>query len=71
VTQTKSRTSRTWVVVELSPESDGRTQVRVTHVRVTHLGFGSEPHWQETKAYFESAWAYVLDQMAKNLAHRG
>jgi hypothetical protein len=66
VTQTKSRTSRTWVVVELSPESDGRTLVRVTH-----LGFGSEPHWQETKAYFESAWAYVLDQMAKNLAHRG
>ncbi len=66
VAQTKSRTSRTWVVVELRPESERRTLVSLTH-----LGFGSEPHWQKTKAYFESAWAYVLDQMAKNVAHRG
>ncbi|MEM8835057.1 MAG: SRPBCC domain-containing protein [Planctomycetota bacterium] len=57
----ESRDLRTWVVVEFE-ESEGGTRVRLTH-----LGFGDEAHWQETKAYFQKAWPHVLDQFAKNL----
>jgi uncharacterized protein YndB with AHSA1/START domain len=60
--QPDSRAQRTWVVVELQPAGDGATRCRLTH-----LGFGSAPHWQETRAYFEQAWPYVLERFRENL----
>ena len=60
--QAKSRVQRTWVVVEFEPRGDA-----ATHCRLTHLGFGPDDHWQETKAYFENAWPFVLEQFGKNL----
>jgi len=60
--QPESRAKRTWVVVELEPRGE-----RSTHVRVTHLGFGDAPHWDETRAYFEKAWPHVLAQFRAHL----
>ena len=39
-----------------------------TRVRLTHLGFGEGPGWDETYAYFDSAWSRVLDGMRSALA---
>jgi uncharacterized protein YndB with AHSA1/START domain len=63
VTQPRTRLERTWMVIEIEPAGDAHTRVRATQ-----LGFGSGPHWDETHAYFEKAWAYVLDQMANSFA---
>lgn len=60
--QPESRARRTWVVVETSPEGEGATRVRLTH-----LGFGPEPHWEETREYFRKAWPYVFEQFRKHL----
>jgi uncharacterized protein YndB with AHSA1/START domain len=59
VTQPQSRVKRTWVVVEIEPQPGGKSLVRATQ-----LGFGVEPHWDETRDYFEKAWASVLDRIA-------
>ncbi|USN99204.1 MAG: SRPBCC domain-containing protein [Phycisphaeraceae bacterium] len=59
-TQPESRAKRTWVVVELGERPNGKC-----HIRLTHLGFGTEAHWDETYAYFDSAWERVLDTIAK------
>jgi len=56
-TQATTRAKRTWVVVELTPEGEG------TRVRLTHLGFGEGPEWDETFNYFGNAWAFVLNRM--------
>lgn len=63
--QPDSRARRTWVVVEFEPTADGGT-----HLTLTHLGFGSAPHWDETRNYFEAAWPTVLSRFKKNLEHR-
>ena len=64
-TQPQSRGKRTWVVVELTPvEGDGGP---ATRVGLTHLGFGPEDHWTETREYFAKAWPYVLSQFKANL----
>lgn len=60
--QPESRALRTWVVVELTPEGPDST-----HVRITHLGFGAEAHWDETFAYFQRGWPAVLATLKKNL----
>jgi uncharacterized protein YndB with AHSA1/START domain len=65
-TQPDSRAQRTWVVVETSPADGG-----ATHVRLTHLGFGPEPHWVETREYFQKAWPHVLEQFRTNLEAQG
>jgi len=60
--QPESRAKHTWVVVEFEaadPDS--------THVRLTHLGFGNAPHWDETFEYFTKAWQHVLGQFKKYL----
>ncbi len=49
------------VVVELTP-SPGAPETS-TDVTLTHLGFGPEPHWTETRQYFQKAWPYVLGQL--------
>ncbi len=59
--QPESRALRTWVVVEFR-ETEGATAVSLTH-----LGFGREPHWDETFEYFQGAWAFVLEQFKANL----
>ena len=61
--QKDSRAQRTWVVVEFEPVKDNKT-----HVRLTHLGFGEEPHWQKTREYFQQAWVHVLRQFQENFA---
>jgi uncharacterized protein YndB with AHSA1/START domain len=60
--QADSRAQRTWVVVETTPADGG-----ATHVRLTHLGFGPEPHWVETYEYFRKAWPHVLETFRKHL----
>jgi uncharacterized protein YndB with AHSA1/START domain len=65
VSQPQSRVRRTWVVIEIEAESDGKSRVRATQ-----LGFGEGPHWDETKDYFEKGWTYVLDQMAGNFSNQ-
>jgi len=61
--QAESRAKRTWVVVELEDAGEGETLVRLTH-----LGFGEAAHWDETYAYFDKAWEYVLGTMAESFA---
>ena len=56
--QPDSRLSRTWVVVETDA-----VDAEHTRVRLTHLGFGDGPNWDETMAYFEKAWGYVLGRL--------
>jgi uncharacterized protein YndB with AHSA1/START domain len=63
VAQARSRVKRTWMVIEIKPEQNGKSRVRATQ-----LGFGAGPDWDETRSYFEQAWAYVLDQMAGSFA---
>ncbi|MCB9913618.1 MAG: SRPBCC domain-containing protein [Planctomycetes bacterium] len=59
--QPQSRELRTWVVVELAEVDEG------THVTLTHAGFGHEPHWEETRAYFQTAWPGVLATLREGL----
>ncbi len=63
VVQARSRVKRTWMVIEIKPERNGKSRVRATQ-----LGFGVGSDWDETRSYFEQAWAYVLDQMAASFA---
>ena len=65
ISQPQSRVMRTWVVVELTPQPGNQT-----HVKLTHLGFGPEPHWVETRDYFEGAWEHVLNQMESSFKGR-
>ena len=65
ISQPQSRVMRTWVVVELTPQAGNQT-----HVKLTHLGFGPEPHWVETRDYFEGAWEHVLNQMESSFKRR-
>lgn len=61
--QPESRAWRTWVVVEFDDAGgDDRTRIRLTH-----LGFGVEAHWEQTKAYFAEAWPRVLAAFAAGL----
>ncbi len=60
--QPESRAMRTWVVVEFEPTSDGGT-----HLTLTHMGFGSAPHWDETVRYFDAAWPTVFSSFKKDL----
>ncbi len=63
--QPESRARRTWVVVEMSPVDGDES---ACEVRLTHLGFGTEPHWDETYGYFDAAWGHILDRMAERLS---
>ncbi len=60
--QPDSRLARTWVVVETEALDSDHTRVRLTH-----LGFGDGPSWDETMAYFDKAWEYVLAQLESAL----
>jgi uncharacterized protein YndB with AHSA1/START domain len=60
--QVDSRAKRTWVVVEFEATDSGGT-----HVRLSHLGFGSAAHWDETYEYFQAAWPVVFANFKQNL----
>ncbi|MAE71542.1 MAG: hypothetical protein CME06_13875 [Gemmatimonadetes bacterium] len=64
--QPESRAKRTWVVVEFERSREGGT-----HLTLTHLGFGTAPHWQETFEYFSAAWLHVLEQFKRALEGGG
>lgn len=65
-TQPESRAKYTWVVVEFADTEDGGTKLTLTH-----LGFGTEAHWDETFEYFSKAWPHVLEQFKTTLETRG
>ena len=50
------RSSNTWVVITFTP-----TSARSTRVRLVHTGFLVGADWDDYMAYFERAWASVLD----------
>ena len=52
------RESHTWVVITFSESPTG------TDVHLVHTGFGSGDDWDAYMAYFEKAWAYVLELLA-------
>jgi uncharacterized protein YndB with AHSA1/START domain len=61
-TQPESRAKRTWVVMEFAEGAAGGTRLRLTH-----LGFGEGEKWDETYAYFDSAWGRVLQAVGEAL----
>ncbi|MBD3401312.1 hypothetical protein GF420_00330 [candidate division GN15 bacterium] len=56
------RYTYTWVVVQFEAAVEGSVTVRLTH-----LGWGDTPAWQEVYDYFDSAWGYVLDRLKQHL----
>ncbi len=53
----------TFVVLEFSGAGD-----RETDVRLTHLGWREGADWDQTYAYFDQAWGYVLEALRKSRA---
>jgi predicted enzyme related to lactoylglutathione lyase/uncharacterized protein YndB with AHSA1/START domain len=58
----KTRFLHTWVVVELEDAPEG-TRVVITHTGWPASGLRDEPQWEETFAYFDSAWSWVLERL--------
>ncbi len=56
------REAHTWVVITFSPAEAG------TAVSLTHTGFLEGDDWDDYIAYFEEAWRFVLDLLAKHWA---
>jgi uncharacterized protein YndB with AHSA1/START domain len=56
----EARAQRTFVVVRFVPVDD-------THTRVTlhHTGWGDGGEWDQTYAYFDRAWGFVLTNLKK------
>lgn len=54
------RQSHTWVVITFAESSMGTT------VHLVHTGFGTGDDWDAYMAYFDSAWAYVLELLANH-----
>jgi uncharacterized protein YndB with AHSA1/START domain len=64
----RAREGRTVVVVELEPEG-GATRVRLTHHGFAERAAADPAHaeeWRQVRAYFESAWARVLDALRRH-----
>ncbi|MBD3235673.1 MAG: hypothetical protein GF330_03105 [Candidatus Eisenbacteria bacterium] len=57
------RTQKSWVVVQLAAVTEEDTQVRLTH-----LGWGVRPVWEEVYAYFDRAWDIVLGRLQHRAA---
>ena len=54
------RGQRTFVVVRLAPQGEGKTLVTLHHT-----GWGDGGEWDKTYAYFDSAWGFVLGNLQK------
>jgi len=62
----ETREARTWVVLDLDAV-EGGTRVRVTHLGWPESGWSTEgSQWPDTFAYFEAAWAKVLEALVKH-----
>ncbi len=59
-TLSEVRAWKTFVVIQLSDESEGKTRVRLTHG-----GWRSGKQWDEAYTYFERAWPEVLANLTK------
>jgi uncharacterized protein YndB with AHSA1/START domain len=51
----EARAQRTFVIVRLAPTADGKTQLSIHHT-----GWGDGGEWDQTYAYFDRAWGFVL-----------
>lgn len=51
----------TWVVVDLNPETDERTEILLTH-----LGWPEGRLWEEVYDYFDDAWEKVLNSLKES-----
>ncbi len=60
----EERQRRTWVVVTFTPESEGKTSIRLRH-----FGFGEGGHWPDVRDYFDNAWDKVLAAMQVRFDH--
>ncbi len=58
------RKVKTWVVVQLKPEDQGRT-----HVTLTHCGWRDGLEWDEVYNYFEKAWTLVLGRLQQRFLY--
>jgi len=58
--QPETRWQRTFVVVQLADAGQGRTKVRLTHG-----GWKEGAEWDQTYAYFDKAWNFVLGNLQK------
>lgn len=65
-----ARFRHTWVVVTLEPVDQGHTRVTITHhgwaERIAEFPEHAD-EWKKVRAYFESAWPYVLGAMKTHL----
>ncbi|MEQ8927293.1 MAG: SRPBCC domain-containing protein [Fulvivirga sp.] len=51
----------TWVVL-LFDESD-----KLTHLTLTHLGWGTGEEWDQVYSYFENAWDFVFNKLNESI----
>jgi len=56
----EARRQRTFVVVRFEPVGD-----KFTRVSLHHTGWGDGGEWDQTYAYFDRAWDFVLGNMKK------
>ncbi|HSW08232.1 SRPBCC family protein [Aquabacterium sp.] len=56
----EARAQRTFVVLRFEPVDAANTRVRLTHT-----GWGDGGEWDKAHAYFDKAWAGVLDNLKK------
>jgi uncharacterized protein YndB with AHSA1/START domain len=54
------RSANTWVVLTFSSSATG------TRIRLVHTGFLEGEDWDDYMAYFDGAWSYVLDLLARH-----
>jgi len=56
----EARKQRTFVVVRFEPVSE-----KLTRVSIHHTGWGDGGEWDQTYAYFDRAWGFILANMKK------
>lgn len=62
----EARRYRTRVVLQFSDAGPGATRVKLTH-----LGWGPEPIWNDVYDYFDSAWGRVMENLQKRFSSDG
>jgi uncharacterized protein YndB with AHSA1/START domain len=56
----QARQQRTFVIVRFEPLAD-----KLTRVTLHHAGWGDGGEWDQTYAYFDRAWGFVLGNLKK------
>ena len=62
IPEIRNQKHRTWVVVQLIALNETTTKVTLDH-----LGWKDGEKWDETYAYFDQAWDFVLDSLEKSI----